>query len=171
MKNFNNVPAQELYAICRENGCIEAVFQDIQLFKMGFEDQLSYIQMMTKDTVPNTVKVKLLEEIAQFFTQETKDCINYFISENRFVQLYDTFLVFEMIYAYYHLIIYTAFEMEADVVQSIMKKASEKTNRQLDTFELLVDKQLIGGMKLVTTDYVMDMTILNQLKQFNNSVR
>lgn len=170
MKNFNNIPAQELYEICRERNCIEAVYQDIQLFKLGFNDQLTYIQMMTKENVPNVEKIALLNEVSQYFTLETKEFIHYFIDENNFIQLYDAFLMFEVIYQYFHLTIYTAFEMDEKTVNKILEKTADRMERQLDTYDVIVDKKLIGGIKLVSTDFIMDVTILNQLKNFSNSV-
>lgn len=160
--------AQMLYALAKEHNKLEQIFQEMQLFKDGVGGEMPFIQMMTRENVSNSRKAALITEIAQFFQEETQQFFQFFVREAQFEYIYRAVQSFERLYKAHHLMITSAIPLTENQINAIVQKVSLKMGRDMDTFEAIVDETVLGGVKIQTSDFVIDATIASSLQAFSN---
>ncbi len=67
-------------------------------------------------------------------------------------------------------IVYSATELSENIKKNITQKIKNITKKNI-TPQFLVDKELIAGLKIKIDDYIIDMTINNNLNQIAESLK
>lgn len=170
MATFYEEHAQLLYDMAKSHHVIDAVYQDVQLFKEGVGGEMPFMQMITRDSIPNSSKAMFLEEISQLFQTETRQFFDFFIREAKFEYIYRALKQFELIYKKHHLVITSAVALTNEQIERIISKASQKMKREIYTYDTIIDELIIGGVKVQSHDFIIDATVLSKLQTFKKTI-
>ncbi|MBS4749981.1 ATP synthase F1 subunit delta [Granulicatella sp. zg-ZJ] len=169
MRDVYNERVTTLYELAKSRHHLEEVYNDFQVFKDGVGGEMPFTQMMTRENITNSSKAALLQDICQYFQEETRQFIQYFIDEAQYGYIYRAIKYFEQIYAKYHVDITTAIPLTQEQIDSIVSAISKKMKMSVDTCTTIVDEDVIGGVKVKSADFVLDATLLAKLKAFKET--
>lgn len=170
MATFFEEKAQELYAHAKEQKCIDRVYTDMQLFKEGVGGQVPFMQMMSNDSIASSDKAKLIDALNTFFHSVTQQFFTAFVDNDLFDVIYQGVENFEWLYSKHHITITSAVPLNEQQIQRILTKVSFKMNCTIDTYDTVIDTDMIAGVKVASQEFVVDSSVKAQLQTFQQEV-
>ena len=166
--------AQAYFSLGREKNKVEVYQKDLTFLSGVFSKDPEFIKFLSSPMILSEEKDKVLDEnikgnvdIATYgFLQVLikKKVISYFQEIKKdFDHLYheDKGILEGRIY--------TPFSLSDETMEKLTKVFSEKYHRQV-VFRLLIDKNVIGGMRIYINDTLYDYSIDNKLNQFRKKL-
>ena len=167
--------SRALFEIAKESGEIEKIESDIKLFYSlikSSKELENFIQDPTQSIKNQNNILNLLSERLNF----TKNLKNFFlllIEKRRF------FFVLKIINSFLKLCLKKRGEIKASLISSreLSELELENISKELSVsmgstikFDYKIDKELIGGLKLQLGSFMIDTSIRNKLKKFEQKM-
>lgn len=162
--------AEVLYQSAKSRQQLDVVHKELNDFYKGFGGQSAFLQLFLTDAIDVESKRRFFEDIIRLFSEETKIFFKTFMSENDYVGLSRSISYFEALYVKSHAIITSATPLSREQIDAICKGVSRKCQQNIDTYELILDEAVIGGVKVQVSDWIMDTTLQTQLDKFTASL-
>lgn len=170
MATFFQETAQNLYEVAKRKRMIEAIYTDFQTFKKGVGGQIPFSQMMTNESIAYEDKAQLIKVLNPFFKEETQKFFNAFVQDDHFDVIYQGVEYFEQLYNEHHVKITSAVVLTKEQIQRLLTKVAFKMNVTIDTYDTVVDKTVIGGVKVESSTFLVDSTVKTQLQVFKQQI-
>lgn len=162
--------AETLYQNAKRHQQLDKVYTEFQQFEIGFGGRSAFLQLMLNDGIANENKQRFFEDIIRFFSDDTKQFFEQFLSKNDYVGLSRSILAFEQLYQDAHVVITAAVALTTEQVTAICTKLASVRQQAVDTYEVVIDPQVIGGVKVQMGEWSMDNTLQTQLDKFVKTV-
>ena len=167
--------SRALFEVSKESNEIEKVEKDVQNFNLIF-DSNSNIKTFIKDPTQTIIQqnkiTKLLSEKLGF----SKNLTNFFLL---LIEKRRIFFVKKIFESFLKLCLKERGEIKASLISSkeLSQSELEKISKDLSNtmgsnlkFDYKVDKELIGGLKLQLGSFMIDTSIKNKLKKFEQAM-
>ena len=167
--------SRALFEIAKEAGELEKIELDITTFKSLIEnnkDLENFVKNPTQSTTNQNNILILLSEKLNF----TKNLKNFFLL---LIQKRRIFFVSKIIDSFLKLCLRKRGELKASLISSkeLSELELENISKDLSTsmgstikFDYKIDKDLIGGFKLQLGSFMIDTSIKNKLKKFEQKM-
>ncbi len=167
--------SRALFEIAKEAGEVEKIESDITTFKSLIEnnkDLENFVKNPTQSITNQNNILILLSEKLNF----TKNLKNFFLL---LIQKRRIFFVSKIIDSFLKLCLRKRGELKASLISSkeLSKLELENISKDLSTsmgstikFDYKIDKDLIGGFKLQLGSFMIDTSIKNKLKKFEQKM-
>ena len=163
--------SRALFEVAKEAGDLEKIETDIKIFKSLLESSLELKNFLSNPTQSinnqNNVNDLLSEKFS--FSKNLKNFISLLIEKRRI------FFVSKIIDSFLKLCSKKRGEVKASLISSKELSESELENISKDLsssmgliikFDYKIDKELIGGLKLQLGSFMIDTSIKNKLKKY-----
>ena len=167
--------SRALFEVSKESNEIEKVEKDVQNFNLIF-DSNSNIKTFIKDPTQTIIQqnkiIKLLSEKLGF----SKNLTNFFLL---LIEKRRIFFVKKIFESFLKLCLKERGEIKASLISSkyLSQSELEMISKDLSNtmgsnlkFDYKVDKELIGGLKLQLGSFMIDTSIKNKLKKFEQAM-
>jgi len=166
--------AQALYELSEESKKVEAVFKDVINLKECIAHSEELRRFLNNPTLPSDLKRKIFNDLFKSrISPLTFSFLNFLESKSRTSILPDVCITFEKIYFKQKNIlpikITSRIKLNKNQVSSISHHLKLKMRKEIDA-NLIVDEEMLGGIKIQMEDIVHDYSIRAQLKKFRESL-
>jgi F-type H+-transporting ATPase subunit delta len=131
-------------------------------------------KIFVNKSIDKTKKMEFIEEVLQDFSKETVNFIKVVISKHRENLIKDIMKEFEALYKDYFNImdvkVISAYPLKEEVLNQVRERLEKKYNKKVNLIPL-VDKDILGGLKLVIGNTVIDGSIKARLEALLKNMR
>ena len=167
--------SRALFEVAKEAGDLEKIETDIKIFKSLLENSLELKNFLSNPTqsINNQNNVNDLLSKKFSFSKNLKNFISLLIEKKRI------FFVSKIIDSFLKLCSKKRGEVKASLISSkeLSESELESISKDLSSsmgsiikFDYKIDKELIGGLKLQLGSFMIDTSIKNKLKKFEQQM-
>ncbi|MFV0499108.1 MAG: ATP synthase F1 subunit delta [Bacilli bacterium] len=165
--------SEALFDLACEEKCIEDIYESYKVITSIFRLQSDLIDVLSHPEIVLEDKINIVKDA---FLNTNKNLLNFIcvlIEKRRLKEVYNIFDDFEMIYnAHFNISVakvYTVEKLSDSQVLSLKSKLGLKLNKEIH-IDNVIDKSLIGGMKIVIDNHVMDHSIKTKISELSNEL-
>lgn len=168
MESIAHCYADSLFALAKEEKEVEAYTNDIHIIREVFEEDKSFVAFFSHVLVDDDIKYDLIDKSFKGKIKEySVNFLKVLIKKRRFRYILDICKTFQKISNEYlgieEGILYTGFHLKEDEVKEIEQAISKKEAKTI-ILRQVVDKRLIGGIKVEIHNRVYDGSIQNKVE-------
>ena len=176
MENLNAAMryAKAFFPIAKDSKNLDGILEDLEHVCDLMTTSSDFKMLLYSPIISNSKKEKIFEEIFKNKISElTFDFILLLIVKGREKLLKEIYQCFKILYneevGLVPFIVYTAKDLTNDAKAKINEFVANHTKLK-PLPEYIIDKSVIGGMKIKIDDWVYDATIHNQLKKLKETL-
>lgn len=176
MENLNAAMryVKAFFPIAKENGNLEKILKELEYLCDLSTTSVDFRMLLNSPVISYSKKEKIFNEIFKDKISEvTFNFIVLLVVKGREKLLKEIYQCFKILYnkevGLIPFIVYTAKELTSDAKAKINKFVAEQTQLK-PLAEYVIDKSVVGGMKIRIEDWVYDATIHNQLKRLEHTL-
>lgn len=174
MDTIASTYAKALFDLSLENKKTEKIYQDIILIENAVEDNKDLLHFLSDVTLAKEDKKKALIGIfKKYLNQETMNFLQVLVDKSRGGYLKKICDEYKKLYLQHHdikeAVIYAAFELDDKQVKEIKDVLVKKYKTDFVT-KVIVDEDIIGGIKIKVDDLIIDGSISSRIDRLKNSI-
>lgn len=170
-----NEYAVAVFQLLKEINKAKSIREDLLDLIDCLENEENFYQVITSKNISKTEKKNLIEKIFKSKIEKILlntffyviDCEDEKILKPIFKKTLD---LLDNKMEIVNIKIYSSFELNKSDIDKIAKKIKLKINKE-PVFKVIIDKSLIGGIKVCYDDTVLDNSIKNKLSVIRNEMR
>jgi len=169
-----NTYATALYELGVEENKLDVFMDNLSVLKDTLKDNEKFLEILKTPSIDSNEKKQLIDNI--FKEKFDNEIINFFkllVDKRRFAYILEIIEVFSESTDKYKGIIradvYSSFKLSEDQLNKLSDRLKEKTKKTV-LLNNVVDKNLIGGLKLVMNDTTVDGSIKGKLEDLSGSL-
>lgn len=170
-----NVYAKAILELAKEENRVEEVYEELKSLREVLLSNKDFETLISSPMLVSSEKKTVLKQV--FETRLSKEVMNFLlllVEKNRIGLLSKIIEEFESLY-YSHANItkarvYTTMPLDEDMQEAIRLALKKLTSSEI-VIESKVDEDLIGGIKVVMGDKIIDSTTLFRLKKLGAQLR
>lgn len=167
--------AGALFDVARESDKLDDYFAEIKELRSLFQNEKEFSTILESPQIKVSEKRQVLDNV--FKNKVSSEILNFLkilVDKRRIYFFTEICDEFEKMYNDYFGIlvakIFSAYELDSSEIQSLRIKLEETTGSKINII-CKIDDSLIGGIKIVIGDKIIDQTALNKLKQLGASLK
>ncbi len=166
--------ARALIELSQEGQSLDAVYKDMKTIQELIRSSQDFSQFLRNPVIVSDKRRAIVEEIFKNRLHETTYRFLLFLDEkNRLALLEEICQLFEEMYQEINNIakakIFSRFDLAPADVKHISSILKEKIHKDIDP-EVILDKSLLGGIRIKIKDFVYDLSLQNQLQKFHKNL-
>ncbi len=163
--------ANALFELSVEKDCVVSYYNELKIIESVFTEDL--FKFFVHPAIHRSEKFSVCQDIFQVFSKDILHFLLLVIEKDRIHDLKEMFLNYEEIYNHFQNIyvadIYTVIPLEQEQVVNLEKVLSVKLEKNLK-LNNIVDKSILGGMKIIVDNKVYNYSIENKLEQLKEDL-
>lgn len=172
---IENVYASTLFSLALEEGKIEEMSEDIEALRDVFVNNVELRLLMESPMLHSTDKKRMFSDIFKsYLSKEISNFVMLLIDKKRFGFFLPIAEEFQRLYREHSNILkaecYTVFPLSKDELEEVREALKKLTSSEIE-LENKIDASLIGGIKTVIGDKIIDWSTVNRLKNLDASLR
>ncbi|MFA5060060.1 MAG: ATP synthase F1 subunit delta [Candidatus Omnitrophota bacterium] len=165
---------QMLLELSKEQNSLETVAGDMVALKSLIGDSKEFDDFLNNPSISSSVRQGMVEELFKTRVHATTfQFLNFLSEKGRLPLLFDICLLFEGKYkdikGIVDVTIFTSFESNTAEIKDICRQLKEKLHKDIEP-KVVVDRHLLGGIKIKVKDFVYDLSLRNQLVKFQKGI-
>ncbi len=165
--------AKALFDLATENNEVEDVYQNLIILKENFKD-LSFKKIMESVTISKEEKKQILKNILIDLNDSYFLHFHYVLIDNNRFDVYDQIVdsYKELLQEYLKIIdidVYTKFALSDNEKEKLKINLTKKFNKN-PKICYHIDNNLMGGIKVIAGELIIDYSLDTQLKEIKNSI-
>jgi len=165
--------ASALFEVAEKEGKVKEYYEELKK-AVGILQTDAVWKIFVNKSIDKTKKMEFIEEVLQDFSKEIVNFIKVVISKHRENLIKDIMKEFEALYKDYFNImdvkVISAYPLKEEVLNQVRERLEKKYNKKVNLIPL-VDKDILGGLKLVIGNTVIDGSIKARLEALLKNMR
>lgn len=165
--------AQALFDLVMKNECLDEVIHDFETFVGAINNNLAWLNLMDSPMIKRKQKYKMIEELSDFhpiFLNFLKVLI-----KNRAITSYESIYERWRVLAWEeqriaHVRIVTAKPLTVQQLNIIREELWGWIEDKEIDMEIIIDKRLLGGIRIFYQGQTIDRSLRAQLKELNSTL-
>ena len=162
--------AQALFDLCRDHGKVDAVRHDLKQITGLLEKSDEFERFVTNPIIPREKRLEILQDmLSQKLDAITYRYILFLEQKKRLYLIKNICEKFEDLYLEWKdtckVRISSTRALESRELEAIRRHLKNKLNKNIEP-ETVVDKEMIGGIKVQVGDVIYDYSLQTQLERF-----
>ncbi len=163
--------AESLYSVVEDKKTGLIFLKKMVNLVNDFED---FRLMLLHPHIKEEIKIEMIKRVFKIEIKKShENFLKLIINHHRVEYIEDIYNEFLQIYNHFFKVqpveIFVASEIKDKLLQSLKTVLSKKLNRKI-VFKVIIDKNLIGGIKIKVGDKIYDGSIKNRLESFKNKI-
>lgn len=166
--------ANALHEIAVEANSVKKYLENLHFINKAFEANPEFVKFLDTPFIEDDVKKKAIDNV---FKESTEPYVLIFLKiliENDLIKYFSEIATEFSHKANSYLgilegIIYSPFELSDEQIRSVSSVFETKFQKSVD-LKVLIDRSLIGGLKIIINDRVYDYSLLNKINSIENSM-
>lgn len=163
-----------LYDVALELNKIDEFLDEVDFIKAVFEMENDFYSLFTSPLVNKGDKKKVIEDV--FTGKISSEVLNflYIILDKKrtldFNEISDEYT--KLAYKHKNMVkgtVYSAVSLKEEQIESLQKKLSDITKKTVK-LDIVIDRALIGGIKVKIEDRVIDYSVQNKIKEMKEII-
>lgn len=170
-----NVYAKAVLELAKEENRVEAIYEELKELREVLINNADFSALIASPMLYSLEKKAVLKKV--FEAELSKEVMNFLlilVEKNRIGLLVKIIEEFETLYYSYANItkakVYTTLPLEEDMLEAL-REALKKLSSSEVVIETKIDEDLLGGIKVVMGDKIIDSTTLFRLKKLGAELR
>lgn len=170
-----NVYAKAVLELAKEENRVEAIYEELKELREVLLNNADFSALIASPMLSSLEKKAVLKKV--FEAELSKEVMNFLlilVEKNRIGLLVKIIEEFETLYYSYANItkakVYTTLPLEEDMLEAL-REALKKLSSSEVVIETKIDEDLLGGIKVVMGDKIIDSTTLFRLKKLGAELR
>ena len=157
-----------LYEAAEEEGRIEAVREDLGEFVQALDASAELRQFLAAEEISDLQKTEVLMEITEGGDELVRNLLRVMVDKNRENEVPATYRAFvelvEEAEGIVHVEVVSAVPLTAPLQKALRGKVEAALNKKVE-LTMIVDEEIIGGLRLRIGDQVADATVRHRLER------
>lgn len=171
--NLSKQYAKALFELATENNEIEDVYDNLIILKEAFNNQ-SFKDIIQSITISKEEKKQIIKNILINLNDSYFLYFHYVLIDNNRFDVYDQIVdaYKELLQDYLKIIeidVYTKYNLNNLEKEKLTNNLQKRFNKK-PIINYHLDNNLMGGIKVITDDIIIDYTLDSQLKEIKNSI-
>lgn len=168
-----NVYANALLELTISKNSTLSVREEIKSLKKIIKENNDFVLLMQSKNIKNEKKYEIIDNIFASCNLDLKSFLKVLVRNNLSFYIYD--VLKETLYRfddYLNIeegILYISKEINQKKIESIKEIVEKRINKKID-LEVCVDKDLLGGFKMVLRNDIFDVSILSKINLFKKAL-
>lgn len=165
--------AQAIYSLSKEENKVDEVYNDLTLVNEVLSSNKDFLLFFASHTIDYCDKEKILKKHFSNIDKNVYAFLNIIIKKHQikyFSYIVDDYLKLSNIDKnILQGLLYTPFELDKETISRLNEVFSKKYNKQV-ILKMIIDKKLIGGLKVLINDTLFDYSIENKIEVIKNNL-
>ncbi|KKC30187.1 ATP synthase F1 subunit delta [Caldanaerobacter subterraneus] len=165
--------ASALFDVAKKEGMVKEYYEELKKAVEILQTEAVW-KIFVNKSIDKTKKMKFVEEVLEGFSKEIVNFVKVAISKHRENLIKEILNEFEALYkAYFNMIdvkVISAYPLKEEVLNLVREKLEKKYNKKVNLIPV-VDKEILGGLKLVIGNTVIDGSIKARLEALLKNMR
>lgn len=171
---ISNEYAKALFELANDYSQVEIIADNFKSFIEILKENQDYIKVLTYPTISSDDKKTSIVKVLNGFNDTFIDFLKVLIDNNRFNQIFEIYHSFNKDYLKYQNIV----KIKVISSKPLSKKEANELEERLREYyqgkrimlENEIDEAIIGGVKLVTDEESLDLSVLNKLNRLKATI-
>lgn len=165
--------AQAIYSLSKEENKVDEVYKDLTFVNDVLNSNKDSLLFLASPTIDYDKKNELLKKHFSNIDRNVFAFLTIVIKKHQikyFSYIVDNYLKLSNIDKnILQGLLYTPFELDKDTISRLNEVFSKKYNKQV-ILKMIIDKKLIGGLKVLINDTLYDYSIENKIEVIKNNL-
>lgn len=165
--------AQAIYSLSKEENKVDEVYKDLTFVNDVLSSNKDSLLFLASPTIDYDKKNELLKKHFSNIDRNVFAFLTIVIKKHQikyFSYIVDNYLKLSNIDKnILQGLLYTPFELDKDTISRLNEVFSKKYNKQV-ILKMIIDKKLIGGLKVLINDTLYDYSIENKIEVIKNNL-
>ncbi|MDF2699148.1 MAG: synthase subunit delta [Haloplasmataceae bacterium] len=165
--------AEAIFDLELEKGNLEMTSEQLTLIVNSFKDNDEFIKILNHPQLGKDDKKQIIRDVYGNFDNIITNFLFVLVDNDRIGGLLDIYDAFIKIYNEYqntiNVLAYTTIALDNAQIDRLKEKLIIKYRHKIEVTNF-IDEKVIGGMRLIINEDVIDYTINNQLKNLKSHV-
>ncbi|QJR44247.1 F0F1 ATP synthase subunit delta [Mycoplasma miroungirhinis] len=162
-----------MFELAKEENQIDIFYDQLNDIEKSLEEEQGFLKVLNSYSLDNEIKYKLIDEVFGDFNQQIINFLKVSSKNHVVNKIINIINAYKAIYYDTKKIkigyIYTSQSISLEQINELQKAYSHKYQINLK-LKNRIDPKLLGGIKIVIDDIVVDNTILNQIEKLKESI-
>lgn len=165
--------AKALFELAAENNEVEEVYQNLIVLKESFKN-IDFKKIIESITISKEEKKQILKNILKDLNDSYFVYFHYVLIDNNRFDVYDQIVdaYKELLQEYLKIIdidVYTKFPLSENDKEKLKTNLTKRFNKN-SQISYHIDNNLMGGIKIIAGELIIDYSLDTQLKEIKNSI-
>lgn len=170
-----NVYAKAVLELAKEENRVEAIYEELESLREVLRSNREFEALIASPMLSSSEKKTVLKNVFEAkFSKEVMNFLLLLVEKNRIGLLAKIIEEFETLYYSYANItkakVYTTLPLDDDMKEALRLSLKKLSSSEV-VLETKVDEDLLGGIKVVMGDKIIDNTTLFRLKKLGAQLR
>lgn len=165
--------SEAIYDLAVEENCLQEMYDSYILVTNVFKENSDLIEILSHPEVVVDEKVDIVKDVFKSINKHLLNFICILIEKDRLREIYTVFEDFEVLYNVHFNIavanVYSVDLLSEEQISLLKTKLEKKLDRDVK-INNTVDKSLIGGMKIMIDNHVMDYSIKTKINDLSEDL-
>ncbi|MFV0424498.1 MAG: F0F1 ATP synthase subunit delta [Bacilli bacterium] len=165
--------SEALYELALEENCLESIFDSYKLVNAVFTEQKDLIEVLSH---PEIILSDKIDIVRGSFSEVNINLLNFIcvlIEKDRLREIFNIFEDFEILYNIHFNIsiakVYSTTKLDDNQLENLKNKLSKKINKKIE-IKNIIDKELIGGIKIMIDNHVIDYSLKTKINNLSEEL-
>ncbi len=165
--------SEALFDLAIEENCLKDVYTSYLTIVSAFETHSEILDVLSHPEITLDEKVEIVKDAFGNLNAHTVNFICILVEKNRLREVYNVFEDFEILYNAHLKIavakVYSVNALDPNQIENLSSKLNKKLGKEIK-IKNIVDKSLIGGMKIVIDNHVIDYSIKTKINNLSDEL-
>lgn len=165
---------QALFSLALDKNQIDKYQEEMNEWEEIFKGNLEFLVILSSAFYSQKERKEILKKTLKGINEDILNFFNVLIDNNRFDIVLDIFIAFDSLCNDFKGIVegllYSPFSLTKEQILAIEKKISSLEGRKV-SLRNVIDKSLIGGVKIQINDHIYDDSIKHHIDELKTNLR
>ncbi len=173
MSIVSNRYSEALFDLAIEEQKLEQFYEELTAVKTVFCSNADFNEVLAHPEIELSEKIAIVKSV---FTSLDSTIVNFLlvvIEKGRTKEIVSMIDDFELFYNEYNnienAVVYSVVELSTEQIKKLEVQLSEKFSKQVNV-ENVIDKSIIGGIRIVIKNTVIDTSLKSKLKELDDQI-
>lgn len=165
--------SEALFDLAVEDNCIKEVYDSYLVIIDAFTEHDELIDVLSHPEIILEEKVKIVKDAFSDLNNHVVNFICILVEKDRLREIFNVFEDFEILFnAHFNISVakvYSVNELTKEQLDNLSSKLNKKLGKEIK-IKNIIDKSLIGGMKIMIDNHVIDYSLKTKIDNLSDEL-